>query len=348
MTTMTFPEGKRFAFSIFDDTDVATLNSIRPLYDLFTDLNLKTTKTVWSLDFDGKSSFLGSDTLQNATYAAYMQELARRGFEIGFHGASMESSIRLHVERSLDIYRETFGEPPSIYAAHSHNRDNLYWGAARFSSRLWRAIYTRLNKEPADYFQGHDYKSPYFWGDLAKQHIKHMRSFTFSDVNLLNLKQPLVYKSAATPWINRWFLTCDADNVEEFNALLNPKNQEKLESEGGICIISTHLGKGFVDKNGVNPKTKHLLTQLSRRNGWFAPVSDILNHYVDQKGLCQISKWRLFLLEAQWLLDSVRRRLNAKDYTATETEFLLENLQTQARISTTTAPAKGQTEKTPT
>src|SRR6185436_5946929 len=42
-----FPGGARFAFTVMDDTDVATVENIRPIYRLFESLGMRTTKTVW-------------------------------------------------------------------------------------------------------------------------------------------------------------------------------------------------------------------------------------------------------------------------------------------------------------
>lgn len=322
MKAINYPAGKRFAFSIFDDTDVATLDSIRPLYDYMYELGILTTKSVWSLDYEGDSNYRGSHTLENQAYADYMRELQKCGFEIGFHGATMESAARPEIKKALQKYSDVLGAPPQIYAAHSYNRDNLYWGAARFSSRLLRRLYTRMSGEKLDYFQGHEAQSPYFWGDLAKQHIKYMRSFTFTDINLLNLNLPLVYRKNDTPWINNWFISCDAENVEEFNALLSSKNQTRIEKQKGVCIISTHLGKGFVGKGKVHPQTKRLLKELSDRNGWFVPVSNILDLYGAQNGYPQLNSWQNFRVESKWYSGSFKRRLQRKQYHATEVQYL--------------------------
>ena len=67
---VTFPDGKRFAFTIFDDTDVGTLESLRPIYDLLAQLGLRTTKTVWPLDYLGSSAFAGSVTLEDKAQGA--------------------------------------------------------------------------------------------------------------------------------------------------------------------------------------------------------------------------------------------------------------------------------------
>ena len=47
--SLDFPEGRKFAFTILDDTDDATVENVRPVYDLLTELGFRTTKTVWPL-----------------------------------------------------------------------------------------------------------------------------------------------------------------------------------------------------------------------------------------------------------------------------------------------------------
>ncbi len=47
MPSPPYPGNREFAFSVIDDTDDARLENIVPLYDLLTELGLRTTKTVW-------------------------------------------------------------------------------------------------------------------------------------------------------------------------------------------------------------------------------------------------------------------------------------------------------------
>ena len=318
----TFPGGKRFAFSVFDDTDVATLDSIRPLYDLLHELGIRTTKSVWAKDYAGESDYRGSHTLENEAYADYTRELQRRGFEIGFHGATMESARRGDIEQSLATFERVTGARPAIYAAHGMNRDNLYWGVDRLAFRATRSFYALLKRERPGFFQGHDPESEYFWGDLARESLRYVRSFTFAEPDLLALGLPLVYRRRDTPFVSSWFLSSDAENVEEFNALLDTSRQEALEREGGLCIISTHFGKGFVEKGRVHPVTQQLLRELASRDGWFAPVSEILDRYVAEMGCPELSGLRLLSLELSWLRDSLRRRRAARAYKATELDYL--------------------------
>jgi len=42
-----WPDGKRFAFTIFDDTDGTTLLNGPPIYDALTRHGLRITKSVW-------------------------------------------------------------------------------------------------------------------------------------------------------------------------------------------------------------------------------------------------------------------------------------------------------------
>ncbi len=307
-----FPLGKSFAFSIFDDTDVATLQSVMPVYDLLTALGMRTTKTVWPLSYNGNSDFAGSHTLEDSEYAKYIRELSKRGFEIAFHGATMASSERAETLRALGLFRETLGFYPRSCAAHAVNRENLYWGAARFGSHLLRRMYTAVSKRPTDFFQGHIEGTPWFWGDIAKQHFDYVRSFTFNTIDLWALTPHVCYEDSETPWVNHWFITADAESVEEFVELMNEANVDRLEREGGLCLLSTHFGKGFVNEGNIEKRAKHLLMNLARRNGWFVPVSEILD-FLRASGLVnKISGTDRRWLELTWFLHAVRRRLKHK------------------------------------
>jgi hypothetical protein len=320
--SLVYPGGKRFAFSVFDDTDVATLESIRPLYDYLHELGIITTKSVWGIDHDGKSDYEGSDTLDNLPYAQYVKLLRDRGFEIGYHGATMQGATRTCIERSLANYVQLLGRYPRICSAHSLNQDNLYWGVDRFSLAATRSLYLLLGGEGGGYYQGHVPESQYFWGDLARQHLEYVRSFTFRRANLLKLNTPVVYRREDTPWVKNWFITSDAENVEEFNSLIDSPRQNDLEEQGGMCIISTHFGKGFVDNDRINANTMRLLEELSNRDCWFAPVSELLDFYVGEFGCAEMSTTRLLSLELRWFLDSLDRRLRRKRYKPTEITYL--------------------------
>lgn len=317
-----FPAGKSFAFSIFDDTDVATLEYIRPIYDFLTDMGIRTTKSVWAFSDQRHSDYTGTHTLEHPEYTAYMKVLQSRGFEIAFHGASMLSSERERTERALQIFREIFGDYPRTYAAHSTNRENLYWGFDRVTSPIVRRLYAWLSRERQGQYQGHVKDTPFFWGDLALQHLEYVRTFTYQRVNLLDITRHIVYKDQSKPWNNKCFITCDADNVEEFNRLLAEESQAKLERKRGVCIVSTHFGKGFTKGGQLRPDCRILLERLSQRNGWFVPVSDLLDHLGRVVPVTPITKRELHRLEYHWIGDVLRRELRPLSYEKTEVEYL--------------------------
>jgi len=213
---MQYPDGKDFIFTIFDDTDVATLAYIQPIYDFLNSIQLKTTKSVWPLSYHEENDYTGSHTLEDPMYADYMKTLHSRGFEIGFHGATMMSSDRNKIKRSLNFFNELLGFNPKTYAPHSLNRDNLYWGQARFSYRIFKYLYKMLSHEDNDFYQGHVDHSPFFWGDYSLKYLDYVRNFTYDEINLLNISHSIPYSNHRQPYVNSWFFSCDADNVEEF------------------------------------------------------------------------------------------------------------------------------------
>jgi hypothetical protein len=110
--------------------------------------------------------------------------------------------------------------------------------------------------------------------------------------------------------------------VNEFNKILCRTNQERLELERGVCILTTHFGKGFVKRGKLNPVTQDLLTQLSRRNGWFAPVSKVLEYLKGFRGETSVQNDNLFSLELKWFVHAFKRQLNRLPYEKTELEYL--------------------------
>src|SRR5881296_2966253 len=105
-----FPEKKRFAFSILDDTDDSTLANVKPVYDQLRQYGLWATKTVWPLDCpEGSRLFHAAETLQDKAYLAFVHQLVNEGFELAFHGATMESSHRERTIQGLEFIKREFG-----------------------------------------------------------------------------------------------------------------------------------------------------------------------------------------------------------------------------------------------
>jgi len=288
---ITFPDGKRFAFTIVDDTDMATLERNQPVYETLRRHGLRTTKTVWVLgatETDHPSN--AGDSLQDSDYREFIARLRDQGFEIALHGVRGGSSGRADIAAGLDEFRREFGDYPGLHVNHSRNRDNLYWGAERWSLAPLRWFY-RLAKD--DHFSGEDPASPYFWGDLARQHIRYVNQFTFGDINLLNVTPSFPYHLPDKPLVNRWFPTANGDNLDQFERLLSPENLDQLEREGGVCIVYAHLGAGsFNAGDGVNPRFEDRIRDVASRNGWFVPASELLDYLAAQPGWRADPGWR--------------------------------------------------------
>lgn len=302
-----FPGRKRFAFTIFDDCDNSTVAKSRPFYDLLTRLEMRTTKAVWALNSaDAHPNWRGSSTLEDPEYREFAQELQSRGFEIASHGASMMSSVRERTMRALELFKETFGHYARCYANHGRNRENVYWFEARFRSRVLRLLYARVVNGDARQCEGHVIGSPYFWGDLCRQHIEYVRGFTFPRTNLFSVHRNILYRDRGTEYVNLWFSASHASDVKAFNELLKPVCQEKLSREGGVCIMATHAA-GFVQNGEVNRETCRLLELLAEKDGWFVPVSTLLD-YLRAQGFGRSMPWvERRAIELRWLAYAVRR-----------------------------------------
>lgn len=305
--SLAFPHGKRFAFTVIDDTDVATVQNVAPVYELLHRLGMRATKTVWSMPCtEGSRNYSSSETLEDAEYRAFVMGLQRQGFEIASHGATMESSARERTIAGLERFRTVFGDYPRVHANHAANRENMYWGAARVDvpvlKRLLRAT------AGATYYQGEVAHSPYWWGDLCAQHITYVRNLTFAEVNLLRVNPTMPYRDPSRPLVRWWFSATDAEDAEAFSRLITPARQEKLEREGGVCIVATHFGKGFVRDGRIHEPFRERVEALARRPGWFTTVGELLDWMRAEQRVDHLSpvEWRR--MQWTWARDLLVRK----------------------------------------
>jgi hypothetical protein len=309
-----FPQSARFAFSILDDTDDATVENVRPIYDLLSELGLRTTKTAWPLDCpEGSRLYLAGETLGNSEYLAFVKGLIARGFEVAYHGATMETSTRERTERGLREFEALLGVAPSIYCNHGQNLENVYWGAARYRVapiRLPIALMERLLGRPR--YSGHVPGSPYFWGDLCLSRFRFVRNFTFSTLDYGSIAPSGPYRLKSTPWVQYWFNTADAPDAADFKRLVTPKNVKQLYERGGACIVSTHLGKRFVKGGRVDPEIEDTLRYIASLPGWFRPVSEVLELLLANRPAGTLSAWDQWQLECRHVADRILNRVRPR------------------------------------
>jgi hypothetical protein len=309
--TVPLPDGRPFAFTLLDDTDDATVENVKPVYDLLHRLGMRTTKTAWPLDCpEGSRLFFAAETLQDAEYRAFVRELVERGFELAFHGATMETSPRERTEAGLRFLDEALAAPLKVHCNHGQNGENLYWGASRYRTlalRLPLALAERVLRRPA--YRGHVPGSPLFWGDLARARFRFVRNFTFTTLNTLAVPPHGPYRLRGTPWVDHWFSTSDAPDAAAFRRLVTPAAIDRLAREGGVCILSTHLGKGFARGGRVDAAVEDALHHVASLRGWFVPVSDVLEHLLSIRPAPVLRPWTRWRLEALHVADRLRTRL---------------------------------------
>lgn len=306
---LAWPAGKRFAFTVFDDTDSAILANVREVYALLLDHGLVTTKSVWALRETADGGRWPGETLDDPAYVAWLRQLQAAGVEIGYHGAACHSSRRDDIIRGLQRFADRFGAPPRTFTNHSICRENVYWGSARLSG--WRrGAYNLLTRgRHHGYFSGHLPESPYFWGDLCAQQIDYVRNFIFQDINTLRCCPLMPYHDPTRPYVRAWFASTDGATCARYTDALSEANQDRLEAEGGACIMYTHFASGFYQDGQLDPRFRQLMKRLSEKNGWFVPVATLLDYLRQVQGLHGLSAGEQAALERRWFVDQLASRL---------------------------------------
>jgi len=299
-----WPEGRAFAFTVFDDTDLATVENVSPVYALLRDLGLRTTKSVWAIDGNGVPR-IGGATGDDPAYRDWTLELQASGFEIGSHGASPVTSPREVVVRSLERFREIYGHDPEALANHSGCRESIYWGDARVggTSRLAYNLMTGFRRRGM--FRGHREGDPLFWGDLCRERVRYVRNFTYADANTLAACPVMPYYDPVRPYVRAWFASSEGADVRAFNRCLGEAEQDRLEAEGGACIMYTHFASGFWSDGVLNGRFRELIRRLAGKNGWFVPVTALLDHLAEKRGLMVLTAAQRQVLERRWLRSKI-------------------------------------------
>lgn len=304
-TEIKWPEGKDFAFTIFDDADLATIENTKPVYDLCQNLGFRFTKSVWPIKGNNTPK-IGGLTCEDRDYCDWTRYLAEQGFEIGYHGATYHTSKRADTERGLERFRELYGHYPFSMANHTGCDESIYWGSARLSgfNRLIYNLLTQYSRHRR--YLGHVANQDLFWGDICQSRIKFVRNFVYSDLNTLKLCPMMPYHDPERPYVNYWFASSEGPEVNAFNRCLSERGQDQLEEEGGASIMYTHFACGFYDNGQLNTQFRQLMKRLSTKNGWFVPVVTLLDYLLKLNGHHKIIPSERRQLERRWLKNKLR------------------------------------------
>jgi hypothetical protein len=295
MGDICWPDGKKFAFTIVDDTDFSSVSNTETVYEFLRECGIPTTKTVWPLCPLG-SGLTGGGTLEDPHYRGWIERLQRSGVEIALHGVADGSSPRERVAAGLERFRSIVGHDPSIHTNHVAQGEGIYWGPARLDGPLrwfYQRYRTRRGIRPYD---GALPASPNFWGDLCHTRIKYVRNFVFNNINTLKADPLMPYHDPRRQYVRYWFSASNGATPEQFCRLISEANQDRLAAEGGACIVYTHLGQGF---HPLTAEFRRLLHRLSRMPGWFVPATPLLDLIGAQREWRTVAESRA-LRRMQW------------------------------------------------
>ena len=291
---MTFPNNKKFALTIIDDTDGDEIENTRPVYDFLSEIGLKATKTIWALP--PKDNFRGL-SLSDYRYRQYIKKLERKGFEIALHSVGSGKMTRQDTLDGLEIFRQFIGSYPKIQANHAQNPDSIYWGIKRLT--LLRPFW-RFSR-----FKGDNPEAIYFWGDYHKKHILYTRNLTFDKLNTIKIDRFMPYKDRSKELANYWFSASDGSNIDKFNRLTDPRKVERLAEDGGAAIIYTHFASGFLRRGVLDRTFRRNMRLLASQGGWFPAVGELLDYLLKQGRGKEIKTSSKISLEIKWLWDKL-------------------------------------------
>ena len=305
MPQIPWPNGKTFAFTVFDDPDSLTVPVGREVYACLADLGFRTTKGVWTVWGTEPRSDPGG-SCDDADYREWCLELQQKGFEMGFHNATQYTSARERTARGLNRFREIFGHDPVTMSNHYNCAEDVYWGDERVSG--WRrALYNVVTRGANRHrFFGHIPGHPYFWGDLCKERVTYVRNFVFARVNTLHACPQMPYHDPTKPFVNNWYASSEGANVRSFTAMITEASQDQLAAEGGACIMYTHFAHGYVSDGRLDRRFVALMERLASLNGWFVPVRELLDHIRVHRGTHMLTDDERAALERRWLWDKIR------------------------------------------
>jgi hypothetical protein len=265
------------------------------------DLGFRTTKSVWPIAGRDEPT-LGGATCDDDDYRDWLLRLQRAGFEIGFHNATYHTSTREQTIRGIERFEEIFGHEPKTHANHASNSEGIYWGNARVTglhSGLY-AVLTRFRRWGQ--FRGHRKGDPLFWGDVCRQRIKYVRNFVFADINTLAACPYMPYRDPSRPWVQCWFASTEGGTLESFTRTIAEENQDRLERQGGACIMYTHFAKDFFQHGRLHDAFRRRMERLAAKDGWFVPVGTLLDYIVEKRGPVELTSAQRAGLERKWLI----------------------------------------------
>jgi hypothetical protein len=240
----------RAGFCITDDTDAATLASVRAVYDALHSLGLKPTKTVWPFEPEEPCgipatppSTLRGVTLADPAYRAYCAELAARGVEIALHGASAGNNRRDRTVAAFRMLESEFGNE-GTFICHSKNADNVYWEEKVAPNAVLRRLLTLYSRHRCF---GEIDGSPYFWGDVCREKVRWIRLFRTRQTDTLAADPTMPYYEPGKPYVRGWFTA----TKRSFHDCTTHEALDRLAAGHGLTVLYQYLHR-YADGDTVD------------------------------------------------------------------------------------------------
>ncbi len=217
-------------------------------------------------------------TCDDPDYRRWLLDLHAAGFEIGWHGATWHSVPRAVTIEALDRFKAVFGHDPRTAANHAGADEGIYWAAARLSGAhaLLYKVLTRWRYRGQ--YRGHVQGDPCFWGDVCQKRIRYFRNFAFRDVeHPEGLPLDAVPRSAAAlrgPMV-RQLRRARRTQLQPLPG--RGRSGPARGGRGGVHHVRA-LRLRILCRRASAAAIPALLERLAGKNGWFVPVSTLLDH----------------------------------------------------------------------
>jgi hypothetical protein len=263
---------------ITDDTDAATFEQVKVVYDFLSSRHFLTTKTVWPFMPSDKCgipptpvSTLRGITLQDRRYLEYCKELRSKGYEICLHGASAGNNPRESTKMAFEFLRKEIGHSDT-FICHSKNADNIYWNDKITSLFPFKYLLRVISKCECS---GEISTSPYFWGDLCHDNINQIRLYRTRCINTLRKNPSMPYHSPNRPFVNGWF----SATKRSLSDCAQKEELEKLVEENGLTVLYQYLHRyGSPNGHDLNKRFVNAVESLtSNASIKIDTVSNIMN-----------------------------------------------------------------------
>ena len=234
------PHPYKAGFCITDDTDAATFEQVRAVYNFLRSKGFRTTKTVWPFKPADRcgipplpDSAVRGITLEDGRYLDYCKKLHERGYEICLHGASAGNNTREHMLKALDFLERHIG-PADTFICHAKNADNLYWEHKITSLPVFRGLLKLHSRHSCS---GEVESSPFFWGDLCREKINQVRLLRTRCTDTLKRNPSMPYFDPRKPYVNGWFSATKRHIAD----CATPQALERLKRNYGLTVLYQYL-----------------------------------------------------------------------------------------------------------